>query len=210
MDAAASAAGWAVRAVPLRPGRRPVPPPLRISHVFCLLDRVRRAAERGNCEIIAAGNAFFAEKNVTLKNLEPEISSRMSVDKVDKRLLGPVLAGFFIMGFCDMVAPITGRIAAEFPPGQQAAVSFLPTMVFLWFLVLSTPVAALMNRWGRKATALSGLRLHRRGADDALCRRRGLRSGVVFRGLRSAGRRQHGDPRWPSTLCWRPSFPASG
>ena len=28
----------------------------------------------------------------------------MSVDKVDKRLLGPVLAGFFIMGFCDMVA----------------------------------------------------------------------------------------------------------
>ena len=80
----------------------------------------------------------------------------MSVDKVDKRLLGPVLAGFFIMGFCDMVAPITGRIAAEFPPGQQAAVSFLPTMVFLWFLVLSTPVAALMNRGGRKATALLG------------------------------------------------------
>ena len=80
----------------------------------------------------------------------------MSVDKVDKRLLEPVLAGFFIMGFCDMVAPITGRIAAEFPPGQQAAVSFLPTMVFLWFLVLSTPVAALMNRWGRKATALLG------------------------------------------------------
>lgn len=34
--------------------------------------------------------------------------------------------------------------------------SFLPTMVFLWFLVLSTPVAALMNRWGRKATALLG------------------------------------------------------
>lgn len=80
----------------------------------------------------------------------------MSVDKVDKKLLGPVLAGFFIMGFCDMVAPITGRIAAEFPPERQAAVSFLPTMVFLWFLVLSTPVAALMNRWGRKATALVG------------------------------------------------------
>ena len=80
----------------------------------------------------------------------------MSVDKVDRKLLGPVLAGFFIMGFCDMVAPITGRIAAEFPADRQAAVSFLPTMVFLWFLVLSTPVAALMNRWGRKATALIG------------------------------------------------------
>lgn len=80
----------------------------------------------------------------------------MSVEKVDRRLLYPVLMGFFIMGFCDIVAPITGRIATEFPPEQQAAVSFLPTMVFLWFLLLSTPVAGLMNRIGRKATALIG------------------------------------------------------
>ncbi|MDE6374190.1 MAG: MFS transporter, partial [Alistipes sp.] len=80
----------------------------------------------------------------------------MNVRKVDKRLLAPVLAGFFIMGFCDIVAPITGRIAAEFPAAQQGAVNFLPTMVFLWFLLLSTPVAALMNRIGRKATALLG------------------------------------------------------
>lgn len=80
----------------------------------------------------------------------------MNVGKVDYKLLGPVLAGFFIMGFCDIVAPITGRIAAEFPPQLQGAVSFLPTMVFLWFLVLSTPVAAVMNRIGRKATALWG------------------------------------------------------
>ena len=80
----------------------------------------------------------------------------MTVKKVDGRVLGPVLAGFFIMGFCDIVAPITGRIAAEFPEGLQGAVSFLPTMVFLWFLILSTPVAALMNRIGRRATALWG------------------------------------------------------
>lgn len=39
----------------------------------------------------------------------------MSVDKVDKRLLEPVLAGFFIMGFCDMVAPIT----AASPPNSR-------------------------------------------------------------------------------------------
>lgn len=80
----------------------------------------------------------------------------MTAQKVDKRLLWPVLAGFFIMGFCDIVAPVTGRIAAEFGPERQAAVSFLPTMVFLWFLVLSAPVAALMNRWGRKRTAIAG------------------------------------------------------
>ena len=80
----------------------------------------------------------------------------MTQNTTPGKLLGPVLAGFFIMGFCDLVAPISGRIAADFPAGQQGAVSFLPTMVFLWFLVLSTPVAALMNRWGRKATALLG------------------------------------------------------
>ena len=79
----------------------------------------------------------------------------MRNEKVDKRVLGPVLAGFFIMGFCDIVAPISGRIAVDFPTRQQA-VSFLPTMVFLWFLVLSTPIAAAMNRIGRKAVALTG------------------------------------------------------
>lgn len=85
-----------------------------------------------------------------------ETTTHMSDSKVDKGLLLPVLAGFFIMGFCDIVAPITGRIAAEFPDSQQGIVSFLPTMVFLWFLVLSAPVAALMNRIGRKATLLIG------------------------------------------------------
>lgn len=80
----------------------------------------------------------------------------MRVEKVDKRVLWPVLMGFFIMGFCDIVAPISGRIATEFPASQQTAVSFLPTMVFLWFLVLSTPLAALMNRIGRKAMSMIG------------------------------------------------------
>ncbi|MEG0788943.1 MAG: MFS transporter [Alistipes sp.] len=80
----------------------------------------------------------------------------MTVERVDKRLLFPVLMGFFIMGFCDIVAPISGRISMEFPAEQQAAVSFLPTMVFLWFLLLATPAAGLMNRIGRKKTALIG------------------------------------------------------
>lgn len=80
----------------------------------------------------------------------------MNVEKVDKRLLYPVLMGFFIMGFCDLIAPITHRIADEFPSSQQTAVNFLPTTVFLWFLLLSTPTAALMNRIGRKRTALIG------------------------------------------------------
>lgn len=80
----------------------------------------------------------------------------MNIKKVDKRLLYPVLMGFFIMGFCDLIAPITLKIADEFSEAQRTAVNFLPTMVFLWFLLLSTPTAALMNRIGRKRTALLG------------------------------------------------------
>ena len=80
----------------------------------------------------------------------------MTIEKVDRRLLLPVLMGFFIMGFCDMVAPVTRLIGDEFPAAQQSAVNFLPTMVFLWFLLLSTPTAGLMNRIGRKATAMVG------------------------------------------------------
>ncbi len=80
----------------------------------------------------------------------------MNVRKIDARLLMPVLAGFFIMGFCDMVAPVTSRIAAEFPPESRRAVDFLPATVFFWFLFLSVPVASWMNRCGRKRTALVG------------------------------------------------------
>lgn len=80
----------------------------------------------------------------------------MSGGVPDKRLLAPVLMGFFVMGFCDIVAPITGRIAADFPEAQQPLANFLPTMVFLWFLLLSAPLAALMNRIGRKALTQIG------------------------------------------------------
>lgn len=36
----------------------------------------------------------------------------MADNEMNKRLLPPVLAGFFVMGFCDIVAPVSGRIAA--------------------------------------------------------------------------------------------------
>ncbi len=83
------------------------------------------------------------------------MTNRMNQTTVDKRLLWPVLAGFFITGFCDMVAPVTQLIGGEFPE-QQRAVSYLPTMVFLWFLLLSIPLVGVMNRTGRKRMAQIG------------------------------------------------------
>lgn len=57
----------------------------------------------------------------------------MTERRVDKRLLAPVLMGFFIMGFCDIVAPVTNIISGEFPESRQGAVSFLPSMVSFGF-----------------------------------------------------------------------------
>ena len=81
-----------------------------------------------------------------------------STKSVDRQLLLPVLMGFFIMGFSDLIAPITGHIAKDFPE-HQSAVNFLPSMVFVWFFILSTPIASLMNRIGRKRTAMIGYTL---------------------------------------------------
>ncbi|MDR2449600.1 MAG: MFS transporter [Prevotellaceae bacterium] len=65
----------------------------------------------------------------------------------------PVLFGFFIMGFCDLVGISTSYAAAEYGLSEPAA-NFLPSMVFLWFLVFSVPVGLFMNRLGRKKTVL--------------------------------------------------------
>ena len=61
----------------------------------------------------------------------------------------PVLFGFFVMGFCDVVGISTSYIKIDFNLSETMA-GFIPTMVFLWFLLLSVPTAMLMNTIGRK------------------------------------------------------------
>jgi fucose permease len=65
----------------------------------------------------------------------------------------PVLFGFFIMGFCDVVGISTSYFKRDFQLTETIA-NLLPTMLFLWFLLLSVPSALLMNVWGRKKTVL--------------------------------------------------------
>jgi FHS family L-fucose permease-like MFS transporter len=67
------------------------------------------------------------------------------------RALYPVLFGFFIMGFCDVVGIATSYIKLDFNLSESLA-GFIPTAVFIWFLILSVPTALLMNRIGRKRT----------------------------------------------------------
>ncbi|MCR5003408.1 MAG: MFS transporter [Bacteroidales bacterium] len=61
----------------------------------------------------------------------------------------PVLATFFVMGFCDVVGIATSYVKQDFGLSETVA-GFIPSMVFIWFLLLSVPSALLMNRFGRK------------------------------------------------------------
>lgn len=61
----------------------------------------------------------------------------------------PVLFSFFVMGFCDVVGISTSYVKHDFGLSETIA-GFIPSMVFIWFLLLSIPAALAMNRVGRK------------------------------------------------------------
>jgi len=63
----------------------------------------------------------------------------------------PVLFGFFIMGFCDVVGISTNYMKDSFDLTEGQA-GFIPSMVFFWFLIFSVPTAIVMNKIGRKMT----------------------------------------------------------
>jgi fucose permease len=65
----------------------------------------------------------------------------------------PVFFGFFVMGFVDVVGISTNYVKDQF--GLSEAMSgFLPSVVFIWFFLLSYPTAVIMNKIGRKNTVL--------------------------------------------------------
>ena len=65
----------------------------------------------------------------------------------------PVLFGFFVMGFCDIVG-ISSDYAREAFGWSHTMAGFVPSMVFIWFLFFSIPVGIKMNAWGRKNTVM--------------------------------------------------------
>ena len=65
----------------------------------------------------------------------------------------PVLFGFFVMGFCDIVGISSDYVQRSFN-WSPVMTGFVPSMVFIWFLFLSIPIGNQMNKWGRKNTVL--------------------------------------------------------
>lgn len=65
----------------------------------------------------------------------------------------PVLFGFFVMGFVDIVGISTSYVKKDFALSDTLS-NLLPMMVFLWFAVFSIPTGILMGKLGRKETVL--------------------------------------------------------
>jgi fucose permease len=77
----------------------------------------------------------------------------MTTEKNKFKVLLPIMAAFFTMGFVDMVGTATNYVKADFALSDTMS-NFLPSMVFFWFFLLSVPTSLLMNRIGKRKTVL--------------------------------------------------------
>ncbi len=77
----------------------------------------------------------------------------MNNSKFNQAIL-PVMFGFFIMGFVDIVGVATSYVKADFTGMDDKVAGLISLSCYLWFLILSIPTGMLMNRIGRKKTVL--------------------------------------------------------
>lgn len=74
----------------------------------------------------------------------------------NKKVIFPILFGFFVMGFADVVGIATNYVKVDFALSDTLA-NLLPMMVFLWFAVFSIPAGILMGKTGRRNTVIISL-----------------------------------------------------
>ena len=71
----------------------------------------------------------------------------------------PVLFGFFVMGFCDVVGITSAHVKEDLlgdysPDFRDTLSNLIPVALFSMFLIFSIPTGILMNRIGRKRTVI--------------------------------------------------------
>ena len=67
----------------------------------------------------------------------------------------PVLFGFFVMGFCDIVGISSDYVQRTFN-WSPVMTGFVPSLVFIWFLFLGIPVGSRFHRGSRRARGWRG------------------------------------------------------
>jgi fucose permease len=71
------------------------------------------------------------------------------MNKISLKRVAPVLMGFFVMSFCDLVGIGVDRVKIDFELSNTLA-QLIPSAVFLWFFILSVPVGILQDRMGKR------------------------------------------------------------
>jgi fucose permease len=79
--------------------------------------------------------------------------------KISLKSILPVLFGFFVMGFCDVVGITSAHVKEDLlgaysPEFRDTLSNLIPVALFSMFLIFSVPTGILMNRIGRKKTVL--------------------------------------------------------
>ena len=75
----------------------------------------------------------------------------------NKSMMLPMLAGFFVMGFGDIIGTVMNQVKAECA-ADAARISYLmPIFAYVWFLVISIPTGVLSGCLGRKNAVLVSL-----------------------------------------------------
>ena len=69
----------------------------------------------------------------------------------------PLLAGFFVMGFGDIIGTVMNQVKAECAANADAISWLMPIFAYVWFLVISIPTGVLSGRIGRKNSVLVSL-----------------------------------------------------
>lgn len=75
---------------------------------------------------------------------------------LSNKAIYPILFGFFVMGFVDVVGIATNYVKVDFSLSDTLA-NLIPMMVFLWFAIFSIPTGILMGRIGQRNTVLVSL-----------------------------------------------------
>lgn len=72
------------------------------------------------------------------------------------KLFLPVMLSFYVMGFVDLVGVATAYVQKDFNLSNTVA-QLLPSMVFIWFAVMSIPTGIFQDRKGKKITVIIGM-----------------------------------------------------
>ena len=72
----------------------------------------------------------------------------------NRKMLLPMLAGFFVMGFGDIIGTVMNQVKAECSANADAIAWLMPVFAYVWFLLISIPTGVLAGRIGRKNAVL--------------------------------------------------------